>query len=219
MLTAKSRELFDFAHSIADPDFYSPAEDSFLFLDTIESNIESIASDHPSPLILEVGPGSGVLSAFTLRALSDRGAPSLTIAVDVNPIALQATLKTFACVKRPTSVECILADATTPMFRKGVFDITLCNPPYVPADRNETHHPLTAAYAGGLPDGREVTDKVIERASLFLTPLGDLWLLLDERNIPKNVVNFAENLGFSGEQISRKKVPGEILYVFKFRKL
>lgn len=219
MLTAKSRELFEFAYSKASTDFYSPAEDSYLFLDTIEANMQDILQSHVAPtLCLEVGPGSGVISAFTSRALSDRGRSSMMVTVDVNPAALDATQKTFSCVGRSQYVECILGDATTSMFRPGVFDLMLCNPPYVPSDRNEIDHPLTAAWAGGLPDGREVTDKVIERAANILHTAGDLWILLDERNVPNAVANFAESFGFKTQQLAKRKVPGELLYIFRFSK-
>ena len=219
MLTAKSRELFEFAYSKSSTDFYSPAEDSYLFLDTIEANMDEIMRSHPSPpLCLEVGPGSGVISAFTSRALADRQQSSMMITVDVNPAALYATQKTFACVGMSQSLECILGDATTCMFRRGVFDLMMCNPPYVPSDRNEIDHPLTAAWSGGLPDGREVTDKVIERAADSLYGNGDLWLLLDERNVPSAVARFAQSLGFKTQQVAKRKVPGELLYIFRFSK-
>ena len=110
------------------------------------------------------------MSAFTSRCFSDRGCQPFAIAVDVNPTALEATQKTFKCVGKEFQVECILGDGTTRMLRSNLFDLMLCNPPYVPADRAEIDHPLTAAWAGGFPDGREVTDKVITSASSILMP-------------------------------------------------
>jgi len=48
--------------------------------------------------------------------------------------------------------------------------------------------------------------------------VGSLWLLLDERNNPRAVAEYAAGLGLSWEQLSRKKVTGELLYIFRLRR-
>ena len=216
---AKSRELFDFAYSKSSPDFYSPAEDSYLFLDTLEAELDPILCRLSNPLIVEVGPGSGVLCGFLSRSLKDRQHETRVLAVDVNPAATDATVKTFACVSRHTGVDALLGDATTSLIRSGTVDIILCNPPYVPSERDEFNHPLVAAWAGGLPDGREVTDRVIEQASKLLTVNGIMLLLLDERNVPAAVCAFALTFGLKGRMLSKRKVPGEILSVWLFERI
>ena len=217
--TAKSRQLFNYAHSLSAPDFYSPAEDTYLFLDTLESHIDSIVSLSVAPLVLEIGPGSGVISAFCTRALTERGCVPRMIGLDVNLAALKATTETFKCVDRTMFFDGLLCDGTTCALRGRVFDLIMCNPPYVPSDRNEFDHPLTAAWAGGLPDGREVTDQVIIRSSELLTSNGILLLLLDQRNDPSAVVSFAERFGLKGLLLAKKKVPGELLYVYQFTRI
>ncbi|KAI4185907.1 MAG: hypothetical protein L6R41_003844 [Letrouitia leprolyta] len=90
---------------------YEPAEDSFLFLDTLSSTTEvaflkerlgvkTQSDDHdksaPCPFIVEVGTGSGVILAFlvahaqTLLGRSD----VLSLGVDINQYACQASIKT-----------------------------------------------------------------------------------------------------------------------------
>ncbi|KAH6854608.1 hypothetical protein B0I37DRAFT_441588 [Chaetomium sp. MPI-CAGE-AT-0009] len=96
---------------------YEPAEDSFLLLDTLSSASETAflatrfptttttpppnsnsPSNSPTPLILEIGPGSGVVLAFltahahTLFARRD----VLTLGIDVNRFACAATRETVA---------------------------------------------------------------------------------------------------------------------------
>ncbi|KAL2266609.1 hypothetical protein VTJ83DRAFT_5961 [Remersonia thermophila] len=81
---------------------YEPAEDSFLLLDTFSQDSEtSFLSDRfptssPTPLLLEVGPGSGVVLAFlTAHAATLFGRSDvLTLGVDVNWFACEAAKET-----------------------------------------------------------------------------------------------------------------------------
>jgi release factor glutamine methyltransferase len=211
---AKSKELFHFAFAKSDPDFYAPAEDTFLFLDVLESEFSrpEFAKDG---LLLEIGPGSGVLSGYFTRKAKESGKFFHTVAVDLNPAALAATVETFRGVKVLSRVDPVLGDGTSGMFR-GLFDVILCNPPYVPAARDEISGLLVHAYAGGLPDGREVIDGVIATASALLGVDGNFFLLLDERNRPEDVVAFAASHGLRGSLVLRRKVPGELLSVWRF---
>jgi release factor glutamine methyltransferase len=140
---------------------YEPAEDSFLVLDTLSSPSEASflqqrysqaeATDTPSPLVLEVGPGSGVIIAFlTAHAQHIFGrADILTVAADVNLHACRATETTVA---KAVSEETRTANTTgTPSTSSGFFlgalqadlaralrpksvDVLVCNPPYVPTE-------------------------------------------------------------------------------------
>lgn len=48
---------------------YEPDQDSFLFLDSLEKEYPSIIKQDPF-LIVEIGPGSGVISTFLTRVMS-----------------------------------------------------------------------------------------------------------------------------------------------------
>ncbi|MCJ1350989.1 MAG: S-adenosylmethionine-dependent methyltransferase [Icmadophila ericetorum] len=130
---------------------YEPAEDSFLLLDTLSSNSEidflkarfpsALPSPStPTPLILEVGTGSGVVLAFvTAHAQTLFGRQDIfTLGVDVNNFACQATTETIqkACKDQTTNKalghsDILRADLTT-AFRPGTIDVLVFNPPYVP---------------------------------------------------------------------------------------
>ena len=138
---------------------YEPAEDSFLLLDTLSSEAETqflrnrFAEQHPrglhhesdsSPLVLEVGTGSGVVLAFVtahVHALFGR-ADVITLGTDVNAFACEATVETVsqACQAQRThahagpgcSLAVLNADLTSPL-RDGVVDLLIFNPPYVPS--------------------------------------------------------------------------------------
>ncbi|KAL6230548.1 hypothetical protein BDW75DRAFT_222303 [Aspergillus navahoensis] len=137
---------------------YEPSEDSYLFLDTLSSNSESawlksrFSPSTPSPLLLEVGSGSGVVLAF-LTANSPRilgRADVLALATDVNRNACIATQKTVmvavgerqleldkdadAQVKsKSVCLSAITGDLCTAL-RPGSVDVLLFNPPYVPTE-------------------------------------------------------------------------------------
>ena len=138
---------------------YEPAEDSFLLLDTLSSEAETqflrqrFAKHQPtglhheldsSPLVLEVGTGSGVVLAFVtahVHALFGR-ADVVTLGTDVNTFACKATVETVsqACQARQLghahgsgcSLAILSADLTSPL-RDGVVDLLIFNPPYVPS--------------------------------------------------------------------------------------
>ncbi|KAL8920661.1 MAG: hypothetical protein Q9208_006143 [Pyrenodesmia sp. 3 TL-2023] len=142
---------------------YEPAEDSFLFLDTLSSaaeskflkdrfgpDLESAKHDrqNTSPLVVEVGIGSGVVLAFlmthadTLLGRSD----VVSLGVDINQYACKASGQTVdlacrgvSCGSRDESgsldtglfLTSINGDLTSAI-RYGTVDILIFNPPYVP---------------------------------------------------------------------------------------
>jgi release factor glutamine methyltransferase len=150
---------------------YEPAEDSFLLLDTLSSASETaflsthfsppagtITTTSPSPLVVELGPGSGVVLAFVTahaRTIFGRG-DVLTLGVDVNWFACVATGETVRGAVREAKAEAEEAgqqdgeaarkgpgtgsflaaaqgDLAGPL-RGGQVDVLVFNPPYVPTD-------------------------------------------------------------------------------------
>ena len=145
---------------------YEPAEDSYLLLDTLSSKAETqfltqrFAAHHPttgppaasaSPLILEVGTGSGVVLAFvTAHAHAILGrADVVALGTDVNGFACKATEQTVAQACRTSQVvkredddspgsgsgfhlATLSADLASPL-RNGLVDLLIFNPPYVPS--------------------------------------------------------------------------------------
>ena len=140
---------------------YDPAEDSFLLLDTFSSPAESeflqqrlgmkrtnqgLASVPTiSPLVVEVGTGSGVVVSFiTAHAKTIFGRNDIMIVgTDINPFACQATQETVAKACRNGSKP-LVQGAVSAVFmnslnmdlanalRPGTIDVLIFNPPYVP---------------------------------------------------------------------------------------
>jgi release factor glutamine methyltransferase len=129
---------------------YEPAEDSFLLLDTLSSASETAflqsrfhtpSPQQPAPLVIEIGPGSGVVIAFlTAHAWSlFRTRDILTGAVDMNAHACAATTETVRRAidsNRGTAattgwIGAVQGDLATSL-RDGNVDVLVFNPPYVP---------------------------------------------------------------------------------------
>ena len=73
----------DYCHlSSRDFEFvYEPAEDTFLLLDAIEAEIETLRKLNPT-VCVEIGPGSGIISAGFGSVLKSA---CFVIACDINP--------------------------------------------------------------------------------------------------------------------------------------
>ncbi|KAJ5899469.1 hypothetical protein N7495_004213 [Penicillium taxi] len=138
---------------------YEPSEDSYLFLDTLSSESESKwlserfqksnSAVNTTPLVVEVGTGSGVVLAFVAahsqKILGRRDI--LTLGTDVNRNACIATRETVAIAIKEqqtpstdlqsnsdlqsTHIASLTADLCTSL-RPGSVDVLLFNPPYVP---------------------------------------------------------------------------------------
>ncbi|RMD43346.1 hypothetical protein DV735_g1718, partial [Chaetothyriales sp. CBS 134920] len=170
---------------------YEPAEDSFLFLDTLSSTTES-AFLHSR---FDVGTGSGVILAFASAHADRIFGPDrhvLTLGVDVNIDACRGAAET--------------ADLTSAL-RRGSVDVLVFNPPYVPTEtvpgviirdddggdnvagdeqeqrknkeisRFERESWLLAlSYAGG-QDGMEVTERLLAQVPQVLSARGVAYVL------------------------------------------
>ncbi|KAI1488698.1 hypothetical protein F5X96DRAFT_680279 [Biscogniauxia mediterranea] len=136
---------------------YEPAEDSFLLLDTLSSPSETAflqrrfdaSSGSPAPLVVEIGPGSGVVIGFVhahAGALFGRS-DVLTGAVDVSAHACAATNETVRRAEAEAGAalrssshhqhhQCyylgaVQGDLVSPL-AGGAVDVLIFNPPYVP---------------------------------------------------------------------------------------
>ncbi|MCJ1446561.1 MAG: S-adenosylmethionine-dependent methyltransferase [Stictis urceolatum] len=145
---------------------YPPSEDSYLLLDTLSSPRETtfLSTRFPSsaatPLLVELGTGSGVVLAFLLanaQAILDRS-DVISLGIDVNPYACRAARETICIAKRESEGErnevtdrrrgesgqlmgTLQADLLSPL-RDGSVDVLVFNPPYVPTDSLPEINPL-----------------------------------------------------------------------------
>ena len=190
---------------------YEPAEDSYLLLDTLSSSSETaflrerFSKDErshrisPSPVVLEVGTGSGIVLAFITahaRKLFGR-ADVLTLGSDLNAFACTATIETVTQASQRDSegssgvlLCCMRADLGSAL-RRGTADVLLFNPPYVPteelpeplsnegncdeesskatADRFDDESHLLSLSYAGGEDGMEVTYRLLDQLPELLS--------------------------------------------------
>ncbi|CAL1598422.1 unnamed protein product [Knipowitschia caucasica] len=194
-------------------DVYEPAEDSFLLIDALEKDAERLKAMCPR-LCVEVGSGSGVVSAFLASVL---GPSAQFICTDVNPAAASCTAKTASCNNvslQPVITD--LADCLMPRMN-GKVDVLLFNPPYVVTPSEEVGSSgIEAAWAGG-ERGREVLDRFLPMVSKLLSKNGQCYLITIIENNPDEIISILGQSGLSGEVCLSTRAGNERLSVLRFR--
>jgi release factor glutamine methyltransferase len=217
---------------------YEPREDSFLFLDALDSDKEFLRSVSRT-VILEIGPGSGIVSTH-LSSILDPECGAVFLACDINPSAARVTEQTFRnnnSAGRPHVMQCVVGDLCSPFLsrlagkvsclflgarslfylNKKKVDVLLFNPPYVPTDDEEVGHAdLRAAWAGGL-DGMMVTSRFLPSVSGLLSPCGACYVVFVAENNPLDVAReMAEKWMLMPKQIAKRTAKNERLSVWRF---
>jgi release factor glutamine methyltransferase len=191
---------------------YEPAEDSFLLLDTLSSSSQKewltkhFPTSQPTPLVLEVGTGSGVVIGF-LAANAEEifGRDVFAMGIDVNEKACRATAVTVKkALAEQGSRSVYLGSVCADLFganTAAAVDVLVFNPPYVPTvelpvipvsegtvgDQYQYNsHLLELSYAGGL-DGMETTLRLLVALPHILSSRGVAYILLCAQNKPEEV--------------------------------
>ncbi|CAF98196.1 unnamed protein product [Tetraodon nigroviridis] len=166
-------------------DVYEPAEDTFLLMDALEKDAETLQRVSPA-VCLEVGSGSGVVSAFLASVI---GPSALYLCTDLNPAAAQCTAKTSSCNRVSLQpVITSLVDGLLPRL-SGKVDVLVFNPPYVVTPSDEVgSRGIEAAWAGGRR-GREVTDRFLPVVAQLLSTEGSFYLITIAENDPGEVTD------------------------------
>ncbi|KAF5301136.1 hypothetical protein FQR65_LT08966 [Abscondita terminalis] len=188
-------------------DVYEPSEDTFLFLDALESDLKYIKSLKPL-CILEVGSGSGVVITSLASYFEQH---CLFFATDINPTAC-------LCTKQTASLNgAIVHNVNMNLFCnfKSVFDVILFNPPYVCTENSEMVPGINRAWAGGI-DGRIIIDQFLSQLKMRLSSTGVCYMVLLKENKPYEIMASMENLGFKSCIVKERKVIGEHLFIIRF---
>ncbi|KAH8581519.1 Ydr140wp-like family archaeal-RNA methylase [Cryptosporidium sp. chipmunk genotype I] len=159
---------------------YEPSEDSFLMEDALILEKSEILKLKPR-LICEIGCGSGYLTACLLKIIKElEEGPPLPIAylVDVNINALEMSRRVVSNNKINGSIELVKMSLFTCFIKnRGLFEIIIFNPPYVPSSNKELNRSILncgidSAWSGGANG--------LFFVSYFL--FGDKRLILSETN-------------------------------------
>jgi release factor glutamine methyltransferase len=141
---------------------YTPAEDSFLFAESLSVN--------KGDRVLDVGTGSGILAVVASKQASE------VIAIDVNPYAIHCAKHNAKLNGVSEKIDFLRGDLFAPLNDIEYFDVILFNAPYVPSEENEIDFWLGRSWSGGLT-GRTVIDRFISQAPKHLRPKGKILLL------------------------------------------
>lgn len=219
---------------------YEPSEDSFLVMETFEHDRQFLSHILPSsPNILEVGVGSGILSAYASILLrhSHPLLPSLfpadtaidssqdvanfkvkSFGVDINPDAVRIANETYQ--RNGLDGKVVLSDLATAVHPEldGKVDVLIFNPPYVPSEREEITHGdmLAKSYAGG-DRGREVLDRFIPDIPTLLSPNGAFYVVvLHPANELDELSSRLSKMGFIGHTVVARREGIEMLAIVRY---
>ncbi|XP_012057189.1 PREDICTED: hemK methyltransferase family member 2-like [Atta cephalotes] len=194
---------------------YEPSEDSYLLMDALEADLESLHAMKPR-ICLEIGSGSGIVITALAMALKRHNVQF--IAIDINPDACRATRRTSLInsvdinVLQMNLLDCIRI--------KYTFDIILFNPPYVVTEYNEVidDRLVFKTWAGG-KNGRQVMEQVFAIIPKILSDAGLFYLVVIKENDPEYIFSTFKKLNMSGEIVHERKIRGEHLYILRFCKV
>ncbi len=172
------------------PGAYTPAEDSFLMIEAVLREL------HPLDRVLEIGAGSGVVSAFI------KGRASI-VATDISPCAVKCT--------KLNGIDVIRADLFDGI--KGKFDLIVFNPPYLPSGKKIDEW-LDFAWDGG-EDGRATINRFLCHVKNHLTDDGRFLLLISSLSDIEAVMKKMTSLGFIAEELLSERYFFERLIVIR----
>ncbi|KAF5336873.1 hypothetical protein D9611_003084 [Ephemerocybe angulata] len=197
---------------------YEPAEDTFLLLDGLEADLDALKAAEPR-ICLEIGSGSGCVSAFLSKILGPSSA--VYICTDINPHANKATRGTGR--QNQVELDPVNAVFALPLQQRlrGSVDVVLFNPPYVPtsfeeAQMSQNQGNIGGAWAGGW-DGMEVTNKFLEQVEELLSPQGRFYLVaLKQNNVPEIRQRMEDIFKLHSEVVIERRAGREYLYIIRF---
>ncbi|XP_010219371.1 PREDICTED: hemK methyltransferase family member 2 [Tinamus guttatus] len=166
-------------------------------------------------ICLEIGCGSGVVSAFVASII---GPSALYMCTDINPMAAYCTLET--ALINNVQLQPIITDLVKGLSPRlnGKVDLLLFNPPYVVTPSEEVgSRGIEASWAGG-KNGREVMDKVFPLVADLLSTEGLFYLVTIKENNPDEILETMKKYGLEGTKALSRQAGIEMLTILKFRK-
>jgi release factor glutamine methyltransferase len=190
---------------------YEPSEDTFLFLDALELELEYLSKLKPL-IALEIGSGSGVVITFLAKHLQTNNETEF-FAIDINKNACLASKETS--LENEICLNVIQSDLLFSL-KPNSIDIILFNAPYVPSEENEIDCTnISAAWAGG-NDGRKIMDRLFPLIPKILTNNGVFYLVCIKANKIHEIENIFLELNFKMDVVLNRRTSIENLFVLKF---
>ncbi|MEI8330843.1 MAG: HemK2/MTQ2 family protein methyltransferase [Methanomicrobiales archaeon] len=171
---------------------YQPEADTYLLLDVARYEVK------PGDRVLEIGTGSGLISR-ELALVTD------VVATDINPHAA-------LCV-RGLGVDVVRGNLFAGI--RGIFDLILFNPPYLPTQPEERIEDWLEYALDGGESGRVVIERFAADVEGVLAPRGRILLLISSLTGLTEVTNLFLRYGFATWVAKEEIIEDEVLYVLR----
>jgi release factor glutamine methyltransferase len=141
---------------------YEPAEDSFLFAESMNVRLGS----H----VLDMGTGCGILGILAAKRASE------VLAIDINPYAVRCAKGNAVLNGIDDKMLFLQGDLFTPIDSDVKFDLIIFNAPYLPFECSGQVSWLERAWTGGV-DGRQVIDRFLREGPKHLKSDSEIMLM------------------------------------------
>ncbi len=180
---------------------YKPSDDSFLLAEKLTVRDEKF---------LEMGCGCGLLSLMAAKI----GGESRGVATDINPFAVELSIKNAELNGLAGKVEFRVGDLFEPLREEERFDLIIFNPPYLPVeDRFEDW--LNKAWNGGC-DGLYVINLFIKEADRFLAEKGRIIMILSTLSDYARIIEELKRKSFKVRILGEKNFDFEKILCVEF---
>jgi len=178
------------------PEVYSPSDDSFLLLKSVEVS--------PGKRFLEMGCGTGLVALHAAKS------GALVTATDINPHAVECTARNAA--RNNLRIHLVQSDLFENI--EGNFDIIAINPPYLPDEARSTSW-LERSWSGG-GEGCEIAVRFLRDAWRHLLPGGEIYVILSSIGGLMTVLKSAKER-YEAEMLEERRMFFESVYAYRFR--
>ncbi|PTD94031.1 methyltransferase [archaeon SCG-AAA382B04] len=180
--------------------YYSPREDTSLFLEAIEEK------NFENKKILEMGIGSGIIAK---KCLEEN--PKKVVAVDKNKHAVRKSRKELSDFNNKK----IIKSDLFANLNQEKFDYILFNPPYLPTEK-EPLNEEERAWKGG-KGGIEVLKRFLSESKDYLEEHGKIIILVSDLGDINSLKNYLEKMGFEYKLLAKEKLFFEKLSVLELK--
>jgi release factor glutamine methyltransferase len=212
-MSADFRPEVDWANSGQWDKVYAPSSDTFFLCDGIVTLKDRFP---PFSTVLEIGSGSGYVTAFTSHYLHSIGKTSVHFATDIN---LDCCFQTRHLCESNGALVSPLRDCFATSIR-GPIDVAIFNPPYVETDGRElqiaqNERGIAASWAGGDNGAVVIYDFlrfIVANRDTFAADFFVI-LLISVVNRPKRLRKFCDSHGLGFRVILERNCQGESLKI------